>query len=367
MTLVAPDRTERAVEPLSLANAPALIERILPAQKLSAEAQKERKAGAGQTLTALGSYWKGRKPLILARACVLGVAVHSCETPRCRLCGGGERRKLRRSDGRWGLVGVALDDPGLVVDLLEPVQRHAQLLDGVEAADPQQVLLEGPDEALDTAVALGLAHESRRARDAEEGELALVVVGDELTSVVVAELQAVAWNPAARIGDVDTASRAICPRAGPSAGCRRLGWWRARPGGSWSRPPPCQRAPGLQMLDLARQQLVGHGQVPDLGLEATNLGVAAVGGPRLQRRLAGSQEGVAPHAQLGRRHREFPRQQLQIFAPQQPQHRALLALGRHAPAPVRRWPVAASVMGARRRASAPYRRVRHAHLLALLH
>ena len=35
--------------------------------------------------------------------------------------------------------------------------------------------------------------------------------------------------------------------------------------------------------------------------------------------------------------------------------------------PLRRWPVAASVMGARRRASAPCRRVRHAHLLALLH
>ena len=51
---------------------PSLIERILPAQKISAEAQKERKAGAGQTLTALGSYWKGRKPLILAKACVLG-------------------------------------------------------------------------------------------------------------------------------------------------------------------------------------------------------------------------------------------------------------------------------------------------------
>jgi putative DNA methylase len=34
--------------------------------------QRERKAGAGQTLTALGSYWKGRKPLILVRAIVLG-------------------------------------------------------------------------------------------------------------------------------------------------------------------------------------------------------------------------------------------------------------------------------------------------------
>jgi putative DNA methylase len=58
--------------PHALKDAPALIERVFPAQKISAEAQKERKAGAGQTLTALGSYWKGRKPLIMVRAIVLG-------------------------------------------------------------------------------------------------------------------------------------------------------------------------------------------------------------------------------------------------------------------------------------------------------
>jgi hypothetical protein len=33
----------------------------------------------------------------------------------------------------------------------------------------------------------GLAHEGRRAFDAEEGELPLVVVGDELAAVVVAQ------------------------------------------------------------------------------------------------------------------------------------------------------------------------------------
>jgi len=60
------------IEPLALKNTPSLIERVFPAQKISAEAQKERKAGAGQTLTALGSYWKGRKPLIMVRAIVLG-------------------------------------------------------------------------------------------------------------------------------------------------------------------------------------------------------------------------------------------------------------------------------------------------------
>jgi putative DNA methylase len=60
------------LQPFALKDAPSLIEAVFPAQKVSFEAQRERKAGAGQTLTALGSYWKGRKPLILVRAIVLG-------------------------------------------------------------------------------------------------------------------------------------------------------------------------------------------------------------------------------------------------------------------------------------------------------
>jgi adenine-specific DNA methylase len=66
-----PEQTA-TLTPLALKDAPALIETVFPAQKVSFEAQKERKAGAGQTLTALGSYWKGRKPLILVRAILLG-------------------------------------------------------------------------------------------------------------------------------------------------------------------------------------------------------------------------------------------------------------------------------------------------------
>jgi putative DNA methylase len=65
-------KTTTTLTPLSLKDAPALIETVFPAQKVSFEAQKERKAGPGQTLTALGSFWKGRKPLILVRAVVLG-------------------------------------------------------------------------------------------------------------------------------------------------------------------------------------------------------------------------------------------------------------------------------------------------------
>lgn len=65
-------QTRTSLTPLALKDAPALIETIFPAQKVSFEAQKERKANLGQTLTGLGSYWKGRKPLILVRAIILG-------------------------------------------------------------------------------------------------------------------------------------------------------------------------------------------------------------------------------------------------------------------------------------------------------
>jgi putative DNA methylase len=69
------------LQPFALKDAPALIEAVFPAQKISAEAQKERKAQADQTLTALGSYWKGRKPLILVRSVLLGSLLPQTEDP----------------------------------------------------------------------------------------------------------------------------------------------------------------------------------------------------------------------------------------------------------------------------------------------
>lgn len=71
----------KAIIPFSLKDAPALIERLLPVQKLSAEAYKEQMAGSGKTLTALGSYWKGRKPLILNKACILGCLLPATDDP----------------------------------------------------------------------------------------------------------------------------------------------------------------------------------------------------------------------------------------------------------------------------------------------
>jgi putative DNA methylase len=61
-----------ALEPFAWKDRPALIESLFPVQKISIESFKEQMAGTGKTLTPLGSYWKGRKPLILNKACVLG-------------------------------------------------------------------------------------------------------------------------------------------------------------------------------------------------------------------------------------------------------------------------------------------------------
>lgn len=71
----------QAAVPYSLKDAPSLIETLLPVQKLSAESYKEQMAGSNKTLTALGSFWKGRKPLILNRACILGSLLPASDDP----------------------------------------------------------------------------------------------------------------------------------------------------------------------------------------------------------------------------------------------------------------------------------------------
>lgn len=60
---------------------PAFIETQFPIARLSAEAYKERKAGASQTLTGLGKWW-GRKPLILVRASILGMLMPASNNPK---------------------------------------------------------------------------------------------------------------------------------------------------------------------------------------------------------------------------------------------------------------------------------------------
>ena len=97
--------------PFALKDAPALIETIFPARKISFESLTERKAGNSQTLTGLGSYWKGRKPLILARAIVLGCLLPPTGDPEADL---GLFEKLMAVDDE-GLARRALKKSGFKV------------------------------------------------------------------------------------------------------------------------------------------------------------------------------------------------------------------------------------------------------------
>src|SRR5271157_3434068 len=91
--------------PLSLKDAPSFIEAHFPIGRLSAEAFKEREAKQAQTLTALGAYWKGRKPLILCRAVVLGCLLPATDNPSkdldifLKLMAMDDRAFARRFDG----------------------------------------------------------------------------------------------------------------------------------------------------------------------------------------------------------------------------------------------------------------------------
>jgi adenine-specific DNA methylase len=59
----------------------AFIETQFPIARLSAESYREREANTGQTLTRLGKWW-GRKPLILVRACIIGMLMPASDDPQ---------------------------------------------------------------------------------------------------------------------------------------------------------------------------------------------------------------------------------------------------------------------------------------------
>src|SRR3954464_7882200 len=80
---------------------------------------------------------------------------------------------------------MPFDEPDRVVDVPKAEQRLTELLDGVEGAHPEQVLLQGPAAALGAAVPLGSPHKGGRALDAEEGKLLLEGVGHVLAPVIV--------------------------------------------------------------------------------------------------------------------------------------------------------------------------------------
>lgn len=112
--------TEPTLQPFSWKDRPAVIEHLFPVQKISAESFKEQSAVHGKTLTALGSYWKGRKPLFLNKACILGCLMPTSDNPLrdleiFELLMGMDERSLAVRHGRIHPDDVARRVPGLTV------------------------------------------------------------------------------------------------------------------------------------------------------------------------------------------------------------------------------------------------------------
>lgn len=102
------------------------IEQQFPVARVSAESYKERMANNGQTLTALGKWW-GRKPLVLVRACLVGLLMPVSNDPKR------DREiflKIMTMDeaGLWQRKSKAIDQETLMA-LLTETERRAWLLD----------------------------------------------------------------------------------------------------------------------------------------------------------------------------------------------------------------------------------------------
>jgi hypothetical protein len=80
-----------------------------------------------------------------------------------------------------------LDQPLVVVALLESQQCVAQLFHGNKGLHPQKLFLEGTDEAFGAAVALRLPDEGRAGCHAQEAQFTLEVVAHILAAVIVTD------------------------------------------------------------------------------------------------------------------------------------------------------------------------------------
>lgn len=127
-----------SVTPYSLKDAPALIERVFPSQKVSVESYKEQMANLGKTLTALGSYWKGRKPLVLNKAVILASLLPATDDLEQdlmvfnALMGMDDDAFLRRLPGRSPLrEKIAVTPFRELVEVAQRAENVPDLYDGV--------------------------------------------------------------------------------------------------------------------------------------------------------------------------------------------------------------------------------------------
>lgn len=92
-----------------------------------------------------------------------------------------------------------MEYPVFVVLILEVEKSFPQLLGVVECFDPEEVLLEDSYESLSTTISLRFPDKGGRRLDAEEGDLPLEHIGDELATMVGLGLMFVKVDPVAAL------------------------------------------------------------------------------------------------------------------------------------------------------------------------
>ena len=127
---------------LQLKDAPAPIEHAFPTQRISAEAMREQASARGKTLTSLGSYWKGRKPLVLNKAIILASLLPATDDLHEDLAVfealmGIDDDGIRRIGGS---ATVGLNEPGVVryhdmVQRADRAERTPSLFDSMQLFD----------------------------------------------------------------------------------------------------------------------------------------------------------------------------------------------------------------------------------------
>ena len=83
---------------------------------------------------------------------------------------------------------MALNEPVVVVEFAKILEGVVQVIEGGEGVNPEKLLFECPPEAFDAAVALGGADEGWAGVHAKKAQFGLEGAGDELGSVVMAQL-----------------------------------------------------------------------------------------------------------------------------------------------------------------------------------
>src|SRR3954454_9181761 len=112
-----------------------------------------------------------------------GQWVALCSVPEALLLPGGAHVS-------WAATAVLLEQPLGVVAGDEGADGVAHVLDGLEDAAVDRLLLQGPEQSLDHAIRLGLADEGVARRHAPEPDLLLEGIRHEGAAVVVAQRQA---------------------------------------------------------------------------------------------------------------------------------------------------------------------------------